>query len=684
MFGESRLMATVGAAELVERITGLLDRHGQVVVFLVASLIGISPGFYSSARADSLSPSDLSLYREAFHFAAIEHWGEAVATAAQAQERLPAKVIRWMDLARPKSGHGFAEIAAFLRANPTWPNQTGLQREAEATMPDGIPALEVASWFETWPPVSALGTGRYADALAALGEADRAAALVRDFWTKANFLTPEDEIAFRRRFVALLRPEDQLARLDRLLWEHQTAAAERLMPLVDAGHRAAADARLALAGDESGIDARLRQVPDALEGDPALVYERLHWRRVKGNFAGALEILRHPPSTLGRPALWWTERNFLARHLLEHHDAAGAYALVLGHGQTGGPALAEAEFLAGWLALRRLDRPAEALAHFHRLFDAVTTPMSRARGAYWCGRAADALGDAAQAQAWYAKAAAFPTMFYGQLATSALKPPRPLTIPAEPVVSREEAARFERRGMVQVVRLLHEIDPHDRGEHVGQFLRRLAAEPLTPPEWALLGRLAVEVRQFDEAIFIAKQALQSGVVLGTSGYPTVALHRNGGIEPALALSVIRQESTFNNRIVSSAGARGIMQLMPKTAARLARKLKLRLRITDALLTEDNEINILLGTAEIRELFDAYRGSAILALAGYNAGSGNIDHWLVEAGDPRNRRTDPIDWIESIPFAETRNYVQRILESLQVYRARLGQTSRTLQQDLTPP
>ena len=677
-------MGTVGTVALAERITGLSAGSRHVIVVFIACFFGAISVLCYESWADSLSPSDLSLYRQAFHYATVENWGEAVATAAEAKERLPAKVIHWMDLARPKSGHGFAEIAGFLRANPTWPNQTGLQREAEATMPDGIPALEVASWFATWPPVSALGTSRYADALAALGEAGRAAALVRDFWIKANFLTPEDEIAFRRRFAPLLRPEDHLARLDRVLWEHQTTAAERLMPLVDADHRALASARLALAGDESGVDGLLRRVPNALAADPGLVYERLHWRRVKGNFAGALESLRHPPATLGRPALWWTERNFLARHLLERHDAAGAYALVLDHGQTSGPALAEAEFLAGWLALRRLGRPAEALAHFHRLFEAVTTPMSRARGAYWCGRAADALGDAAGAQAWYAKAAAFPTMFYGQLATAALKPARPLTIPAEPAVSHDDAVRFERRGMVQVVRLLHEIDPHDRAEHVGQFLRRLAAEPLTPPEWALLGRLAVEVRQYDQAIFIAKQALQAGVVLGASGYPTVALRRNGGIEPALALSVIRQESTFNNRIVSAAGARGIMQLMPKTAARLARKLKLRLRITEALLTEDNEINILLGTAEIRELFNAYRDSAILALAGYNAGSGNIDHWLIEAGDPRDRRTDPIDWIESIPFAETRNYVQRILESLQVYRARLGQTGRTLQQDITPP
>ncbi len=660
-----------GARQLFPKSSGLL---------FAVTVIGVLFTPITAGIAKDLSDQDLALYRAAFHYAQHDEWGEAVAYAAKPRERLLAKVIRWMELARPKSGHSFSEIIAFIGANPTWPNQTGLLRQAEETMPAEMPASAVARWFEAHGPVSALGVGRYADALVALGSRAKAAALVRRFWIEANFVTDGDEIAFRHRFAALLEPADHLARLDRVLWEHQSGAARRMFSLVDGDHRALAVARIALADDESDVEGALRQVPAALLNDAGLSYERLHWRRVKANYVGALELLNHPPAELGRPALWWVERNFLARHLFEQHNAEAAYSQVIAHGFREGQPLAEAEFFAGWLALRHLHQPDEALAHFQRMFDAVTMPMSRARAAYWCGRAADAIGEPGEAQEWYGKAAAFPTMFYGQLASAALRPAHPLVIPVEPAVSAEEAARFSRRGLVQVVRLLHEIDPHDSADRVGLFLRRMVRDAVSPADWVLLGRLALDVHQPDEAIYVAKQAIQRGVVLTGSGYPMLSFRQSGAVEKGLALSLIRQESTFNNRIVSSAGARGLMQLMPNTATRLAHKLKLRTMPTDARLSDDNDLNILLGTNEIKELIDSYRSSYVLALAGYNAGSGRVDDWLDEFGDPR-QGVDPIDWIESIPFAETRNYVQRGLEALQVYRARLGQKGPNLIQDL---
>ena len=650
------------------------------VIVSAMSIVVLASALSAPGLAKDLSEKDLELYRAAFRYAQQDNWGDAVAYAAKPRERLLAKVIRWMELARPKSGHAFAEIAAFIRANPSWPNQTGLLRQAEETMPAEMPVNDVLAWFEAHAPVSALGVGRFAEALVSCGNGERAASLVRHFWVQANFVAEEDEIGFLHRFVPILRAGDHLARLDRLLWDHESPAARRLFPLVDADHRALATARLALADEEPGVDAALRRVPATLQGDAGLTYERLHWRRIKENYAGALELLNHPPADLGRPDLWWVERNYLARHLFELQDAPAAYKLVAAHGLTEGQPLVEAEFFAGWLALRSLNQPDDALEHFHRMFEAVVTPMSRARAAYWCGKAADASGNRDGAQEWYAKASAFPTMFYGQVATAALQPPRPLVIPSEPAVSREEVSRYNRRGLVQVVRLLHEIDPHDNADRAGLFLRRMVRDAVSPSDWVLLGKLATEVRQPDEAIFIAKQALLHGVVLTNSGYPMLSLHGKVAVEGGLALSIIRQESTFNSRIVSPAGARGLMQLMPRTAARLARKLGLRTKLTDARLSDDNDLNILLGTAEIGELIDTYRGSYLVALAGYNAGSGRVDEWLRRYGDPRGG-ADPIDWIESIPFAETRNYVQRTLEALQVYRARLGQGNRTLAQDI---
>ena len=633
------------------------------------------------AAAGSLSDGDLDLYRAAFRHAESEHWEDAVRIAAEPRERLPGKVIRWMDLARPMSGNGFGDIAEFIRANPKWPNQTGLLRQAEATMPAEMPAAEVRGWFARHAPVSAAGMGRYADALGALGESVRAADLVRKFWIDNNFAVNDDETDFRRRFAAVLRPKEHLARLDRLLWDHQESAVRRLLSQVDDGHQALALARLALAGDEPGLDGALRKVPEALAGDPGLAYERLHWRRKKDNDAGALEILQSPPAELGRPALWWTERNILIRRVMEKRDYALAYRLARAHGQTDGQSLVEAEFLAGWLALRFLHQPSDAFDHFHRMDRAAATPMSKARGAYWCGRAAEALGDRKQAHEWYAAAARYPTMYYGQLATVALGNDHPPALPPPPPVSAADAAEFNRRELVRIVRLLHEIDPRDSAERAGLFLRRMTKDASTAAEYELLGRLADEVRRPDIGIFVAKQAFQAGVVLAGPGYPTIPLHAAATVEPGLLLSLIRQESTFNTNTVSSAGARGLMQLMPGTAQLVANRLGIR--HVDARLTADPEYNVLLGATYIGHMIETWGGSYVLAVAAYNAGPTRVSDWLAKYGDPRSGDIEPVDWVESIPIAETRNYVQRVLEALQVYRARLGQGGgeRTLKADL---
>ena len=510
-----------------------------VLAVAIAAVAGLAG---SSAFAGDLSGADLTLYRSAFTLVREEKFDAAAELAAKARERIGAKIIRWLDLSRPKSGHTHAEIAAFHDANPTWPNQKGLLRQAEDTLPPDLPAAEVAAWFERHPPISVVGVTRFADALIVKGQGPRATELVRRFWMATDFAEDDDEIAFRRRFAPMLGPADHVARLDRVLWDHRTPAARRLLQLVDAGHGALAEARIALAEGGSGVEGALRRVPEALQTDPGLAYERLRWRRDKANTSGALDILGRPPAALGRPALWWKERNFLARQLLDDHDAAAAYGLAAAHGQSEGWSLAEAEFLAGWLALRHLNRPADALRHFQRMYGAVMAPMSKARGAYWCGRAADALGDHPQAGEWYGRAAAFPTMFYGQLAATALS--RPVTIPVEPTASREESLRFARRGMVQAVRVLHEVDPAGKTDLVGVFLRALAKDVAGPAEWTLLARLALEVRRPDEAIAIAKQALLAGVALPISGYPTVRAQRGGGVEAGLIFSIIRQECAF--------------------------------------------------------------------------------------------------------------------------------------------
>ena len=649
---------------------------GGLLIFVLGSL-----GGGREAQAGILSASDLDLYRTAFHDAAAGQWSEAAKLAAGAKEPLPAKVIQWLDLARPQSGNSFAAITAFIRANPEWPNQAGLQRQAEAAMPLDLPAVEVRAWFAQHAPMSADGVGRYVDALVAGGTPAKAADVVRRFWVEAGFASVDEETGFRTRFKTQIRGVDDWARLDRLLWDHQSTAARRLLPLVDDGHRAVASARIALADDEPGVAELVKRVPVVLAGDSGLLYERLHWNRRKDNDGGALAILQDPPTQLGRPALWWAERNILVRRLMVQHDAAGAYRLVRAHGMTEGQPLAEAEFLAGFLALRALHQPSDAFAHFHRVYQAVATPMSLARGAYWCGQAAEALHDQAQAQRWYSAAARYPTMFYGQLAIAALGHDHPPVLPPEPAVSDSDLQGFNRLELVRVIRMLHEIDPHDEAGHVGLFLRRAIKDGKGAVQFALLARLADEAQRPDLAIAVAKQALLAGVTLTQLGYPVLPIPAAGGIESGLALAVIRQESTFNTTTISPVGARGLMQLMPATAQQVASKLGLH--HDDGRLITDPNYNILLGTTYLGQLIGGYDGSYALAIAAYNAGSGRVRDWLNKFGDPRNGDLDSVDWVESIPIAETRNYVQRVLEALEVYRVRLGvaKADLTLTRDL---
>lgn len=617
------------------------------------------------AAAALLTAQDLATYRQAFKAADDDRHDDALRLAGQAHDKLPAKIIRWMELATPDGG-GFEEIAAFIRDNGDWPNMAQLRRQAEKAMPDGLPAERVLAWFKQYPPTTADGFLRYADTLIATGGAERATKLVRERWVAANF-SPDDEAAFLARYRALLRPQDHKARIDRLLWERQEAAVKRMLPFFDEAYDTLIAARVALNDEAGNVDALVARVPASLRNDPGLLFDRARYRRRKGDDAGALEIMTNAPADMGRPQAWWTERHILARHAIEKGDYHLAYRLVAAHGMDDGMGFAQAEFLAGFLALRFLDDPSGAFGHFHKLYRSVGAPISKARGAYWCGRAAEALGEAKQAKAWYAKAAQYGTTFYGQLAAHRMGGDGRIHLPPEPHATAAEEHAFDRREVVRAVQMLAEIEGKD-DERVTAFLRRISLDAKTPADYVLAAKLAREVGRRDLAVAAAKDAAQNDVFLVEAGYPMIQA-RPSAPELALVQAIIRQESTFNSNIVSSAGARGLMQLMPGTAQLVAAKLGIK-RSDTAKLTSDPDYNVRLGSAYLADLIDRFNGSYIMAIAAYNAGPTRVSQWINTYGDPRGQSIDPVDWLELIPIYETRNYVQRVMEAMLVYRARI--------------
>ncbi len=641
-----------------------------------------------------LSAADRKAYGKAFHELDRKRYKRARQHARKAKNALPAKVIRWHELTSDRPRARFDELARFLDQNPDWPGRGALLRNAERAMPEDLPDVAVLAWFEARPAVSPAGARRHAEALERAGETGRATALVRNTWIEGDF-GRRDERAFRKRFAKLLRRDDDLARLDRLLWERKYRPAKRQARRLGKDHAALAEARIALARRGPGVDYAIKQVPNELVRDPGLVFERARWRQRKNRYDGVIELLDPPMPDAPHAKRWWPLRKWAARQAYMNGDFSTAYRIAAGHGLERGLGFAEGEWLAGWLALRSLDQPEVAYRHFEHLYRHVGSPISLARGAYWAGEAAGALDargaegalDArgaegaleargaegakgknwrAKAEDWYLKAAQHGTTFYGQLAGRRLGQVVAIETAAGPAPDAAARAAFEGREIVRVVRLLGELGEIELQK---RFLLRLKALAEDPEDFVLVAELAQRQGRPDIAVRMAKQARKAGVILFDDLFPSRRLPATQSPEPALVLAVIRQESAFYDGAISRAGARGLMQIMPATARRVARQIKVR--YSRKKLLSDPEYNLRLGRAYLADLTEKYDGSYILALTAYNAGPARAKRWMKAFGDPRSPGVDPIDWIESIPFNETRNYVQRILESLVVYRRSLG-------------
>ncbi|HKT16497.1 MAG TPA: lytic transglycosylase domain-containing protein [Stellaceae bacterium] len=617
----------------------------------------------AAARAASLTESDRRIYAEAYAAAKRGDWTRAYRLAATAHDPLPATALHWLQDKEPDSGASFGAITSFIEAHPDWPAQKVLLERAEEAIGTGTDS-QVNAWFKLHPPRLPVARLRQAQIWMESGRKDEALALIRKAWIEGDFTAVEEKLMLQR-YRGVLREEDNVRRLDRLLWDDQTKEAKRMLRHVSPDEAALGQARLALAEMSPGVEGLLARVPANLRSDPGLLYERLRWRRRNDLDNDAADILEHPPADLVRPEAWAAERLILARRVLDDGQNERAYRLAATHEVSSGATFAELEFLAGWIALRVLDRPQIAYNHFVRLYDAVKLPISIARGAYWAARAAEAMKETSLAEAWYSSAAPEMTTYYGQLAAAHLGAVGPATLFKEPTPTKAEVAAFERNELVQTVRDLAQIGDAD---DLAPFLRRLTAEQQTAAGFVQVARLAHAVDRPDMAVTAAKHASYAGVTLLDDGYPLAKLPPGGNIETPLVLAMTRQESAFDRGAVSGAGALGMMQLMPATASKIAKSL--HIKFSRKRLTHDVAYNITLGRAYLDSLIDNFSGSYVLAVASYNAGPSRVHQWMRDHGDPRRSDVDMIDWIERIPLTETRNYVQRVLENLQIYRLRL--------------
>ncbi|MBF9031189.1 transglycosylase SLT domain-containing protein [Rhodobacterales bacterium HKCCE3408] len=605
--------------------------------------------------------------------------------ARQAETRIADQAARdvvvWSRL-RARDGD-WSEYEDFLARNADWPGLPYLARQGEYAIPRGSDPARVIAYFNRAPQT---GTGalRLAAAYAAQGDRAAAEAEIIRAWTTMS-LSPPEQTAFLRDYAGILE-DHHVARLDHLLWAGETDEVPDMLTLVPSGWRRLAEARLALRTRASGVDDRVAAVPDELSDDPGLAYERMVWRMGSGFWDTATDLLEEVSTSaeaLGRPEAWADRRATLARDVMREGDFARGYRLAANHfvdPDIDYIAFSELEWIAGYAALRT-DRPELAVEHFTRFRDAVFSPISVGRAGYWLGRAHEAAGIAEAAATAYALGAQYQSSFYGQLAQERGNlPVDPAFLGTETFPSWREAD-FLRSTVLQAGLTLYQAGRADLAE---RFLTHLT-ESLDRDDAGSLGQLAFDLGDPHLALRIAKRAAQSGYEIMAAYYPLTAL-AEADLPAAreLTLSIARRESEFNPVVRSGAGALGLMQVMPGTGRDTARALNID--FDQSRLLNDPEYNAVLGAGYLSILTEDFGTNPVLLSAAYNAGPGRASQWIDRFGDPRDPSIDIVDWIESLPFDETRNYVMRVTESLAIYEAQLtGRLPTTgLSERLTQP
>ncbi|HEV7634977.1 MAG TPA: lytic transglycosylase domain-containing protein [Bradyrhizobium sp.] len=625
------------------------------------------------AATSSTSQTDTDALENVIELIRQHKPADATQVGAAISDPVARKLAEWIILRSDNNGAPVERYRAFIAANPSWPSQTFLRRRLEAALwDDHRDDATVWAWFANESPLSGKGKFSLARAMIARGDRANAERLLRDAW-RNDAVSEDIENAALDLFGALVTPGDHKARMDLFLYGSEHEAALRAAKRLGANYVALAKARIAAYRKAPNTKALLDAVPRELHGDAGYVFSKIQLLRREEKFAEAAQLMLsapRDPARLYNVDEWWIERRLLSRKMLDVGEHRTAYLIAR---DAALPARdiykTEQEFTAGWIALRFLTDPATAAQHFARVGVGSANPTALARAGYWQGRAAEASGRSQDARAAYAAAAAHSTSYYGQLARAKLGLPQ-LELKSAPT---GRARGIERLEIVRAVQLLYQLD--EREVAVPMFAD--IGENGDPDALVGLGELASRHGDARSMLLLGKAALNRGLPFDVYAYPVNGIPPFKSIGPdveqSLVFSIARQESAFNPSVVSPAQAYGLMQVTADAGRYVCKKYGASFDLNR--MKTDPVYNASLGAAELGGLLEDYRGSYIMTFAAYNAGRGSVRKWIERYGDPRDPKVDAVDWVELIPFSETRNYVQRIMENLQVYRARFGGGTR---------
>jgi soluble lytic murein transglycosylase len=628
-------------------------RKSRLIIAFAVSLTLSVPGVVQAQQA----------LAEALRLSSAKDWPAAL-SKAETEGPIARDIVEWQRL---RAGDGLlGEYEDFFKRRPDWPGLPLMVEKGEVAVARSDDPARVISYFASQKPETGAGAVALIKALNASGRTDEGVAEARRAWVTLPFGV-EDEAAMLALFPEMPAARHE-QRLDMLLWQDRTYEAARMLPRVSADWQALAFARLGLAAEVKGVTGLVDAVPAAVRNDAGLAHARFIWRMKKDLYPDATELILTRSSSaesLGRPEAWAERRAVLARYLMRQGKAADAYRVASSHHLTEGGDYADLEFLSGFIALRKLDDPAKALPHFVRMQAAVTTPISESKALYWQARALDAAGRGQDALAAFTTAASHQTAYYGQLAAEHLGLPLDARLLDTTPPPDWREADFVNSSVLEAGLLLLRAGDKTLAK---RFLLHLA-ETQEKNGLDQMADMALQVGQPHIALLIAKQAAERGIILPRAYFPVPDIVPDGlAVSRALALSIARRESEFDPLAQSGAGARGLMQVMPDTGKQMAGKLGVA--FATSMLTEDPAFNTKMGSAYLAGLIEEFGPSVAMVASGYNAGPSRPKRWITEFGDPRRDDVDVVDWVETIPFSETRTYVMRVAESLVIYRAKL--------------
>lgn len=620
-------------------------------------------------RSKYYSQKDYDIAKKSIQAMEKSQWTTALKNSKNAKDKSIYNFIQWRHLLTTGNQATFYDYMTFIQNNKHYPRISRIKYLAEQKLStDKISPKKIINWFGVDEPLSGYGMLVLGESFIQTGDNEKGIALIKRGWITAE-LSRASMKSLSKKYRKYLDSKDYINRADYLAWENKYWDLKRMLPYLPKDYQLLYTARQILMSKSYGVDQAIKNVPQKFKNDAGLNHDRLKWRRKRGRIDSSLEILfsiKNNKDYLVRPDKWWVERAIMTRALIYKNKYETAYKVASQHSLDKGSEFAEAEWLSGWIALSFLNDPILAVDHFNNFYQNVSYPISLARGAYWLGRSYEKIGDKRQSEDWYREATKYLTTYYGQLAFLKINPSQNFELEEQADVEDDYRKYFYNKELVKITHLLNELN---KDKYTKNILRHLANDNIASGSEILAAELATNISRYDFAIQISKLASYEKRFHNTFNYPIISVPQyvNGRKIPetAFILSLIRQESEFDMRANSHVGAQGLMQIMPYTAKLVAKQAKLP--YSKSRLTSDPEYNINLGSHYIAGLILQYDGAYPFATAAYNAGPKRVKHWKKINKDPQKKQIDFVDWVELIPFKETRNYVQRVMENYNVYR-----------------